>query len=220
MGKKEHWDQIYASDPVQNLSWYEANPEPSLQLLKKCGLGAEDPVLDVGAGASTFIDGLVEAGFHHIYAIDISRIALDKLKTRLGEEKASRISWIVDDITQPARLEQLNGIALWHDRALLHFLTEEEHRQTYRRTLMKVLRPGGYVIIAAFSMQGAKQCSGLAIHNYDQNQLAAFLGESFELVDWFDYLYTMPSGNPRPYVYTLFQRREVHPGSFNSAPVF
>lgn len=209
MNLVEHWDQIYSTEPVQMLGWYETKPEPSLRLLEKCGLGTEDPVLDVGAGASTFIDCLVEKGFHHIYAVDISGIALDKLKTRLGEEKANRISWIVDDVTKPTRLEQLGGIALWHDRALLHFLTEEEHRQTYRRTLMKAVRPGGYAIIAAFSLQGAKQCSGLEVRNYDQNLLAEFLGKSFELKEWLDYLYTMPSGNLRPYIYTLFQRRSA-----------
>jgi 2-polyprenyl-3-methyl-5-hydroxy-6-metoxy-1,4-benzoquinol methylase len=205
----EHWDHIYSSEPVQRLGWYETKPGPSLKLLERCGLDAEDPVLDVGAGASTFVDCLLEEGFQHIYAVDISGTALDKLKTRLGEEKANRVSWIVDDVTQPTRLEQLNGIALWHDRALLHFLTEEEHRQTYLRTLVKAVRPGGYVIIAAFSLQGAKKCSGLEVRNYDQNLLAEFLGESFDLKEWFDYLYTMPSGNLRPYIYTLFQKRFV-----------
>lgn len=201
-----HWNQIYSSEPVQQLGWYENKPEPSLKLLDKCGLGINDPILDIGAGASTFIDCLIEKGFQKICAVDISEIALSKLKTRLGEEKASRVSWIVDDITQPTRLAQLNGIALWHDRALLHFLTEEEHRQNYKRTLMKAVRPGAYVIIAAFSLKGAKKCSGLEVHNYDQNSLAEFLGKSFELKEWFDYLYTMPSGDLRPYIYTLFQR--------------
>lgn len=203
----EHWDRIYASESVQELGWYETKPEPCLNLLEKCSLGAEDPILDVGAGASTLIDCLIEKGFRHIFAVDISRIALDKLQTRLGEEKTRRVSWIVDDITRPAHLEQLSGIALWHDRALLHFLTGEEQRQAYHRTLVSIVRPGGYVIIAAFSLQGAKQCSGLNVRNYDQNLLAEFLGKDFELKDCFDYLYTMPSGNLRPYIYTLFQRR-------------
>ncbi len=202
----EHWNQIYASKPVQSLSWYEAKPEPSLRLLEKCGLGIKDPILDVGAGASTFIDCLIEKGFQNLYAADISTIALEELKTRLGEEKASRVSWIVDDVTRPSRLAQLSNIALWHDRALLHFLTEEEHRQTYKALLEKVLRPGGCVIIAAFSLRGAQQCSGLPVHNYDQNSIAEFLGQGFELKESFDHLYTMPSGDLRPYIYTLFQR--------------
>lgn len=207
MNLSEHWDRIYSSEPVQELGWYETRPEPCLQLLEKCNLSMEDPVLDVGAGASTFIDCLVDMGFRQLYALDISANALDRLKARLGEQKARRVSWIVDDITRPARLEQLKGIALWHDRALLHFLTGEEQRQAYRRILTQALKPGGFVIIATFSLQGAKQCSGLDVRNYDQNRIADFLGESFEMKEWFDYLYTMPSGNLRPYIYTLSQRQ-------------
>ncbi len=204
---ENHWNKIYSSQPVLSLSWYEDKPEPSLKLLERCGLGIDDPILDVGVGASTFIDCLIEKGFQNLYAVDISGIALDKLKARLGEEKARRVTWIVDDVTKPARLAQLSNIALWHDRALLHFLTREEDRQIYKRTLINAVRPGGYAIIAAFSPQGAKQCSGLNVHNYDQNSLAEFLGKGFELKEWFDYLYRMPSGDLRPYIYTLFQKQ-------------
>ncbi|MGE5223312.1 MAG: class I SAM-dependent methyltransferase, partial [Omnitrophica WOR_2 bacterium] len=135
MNITEHWDRIYSSEPVQKLGWYETRPEPCLQLLEKCELSLEDPVLDVGAGASTFIDCLIEKGFRQVYALDISATALDRLKARLGEEKSRRVSWIVADITRPASLEQLKGIALWHDRALLHFLTREDRRLAYRRIL-------------------------------------------------------------------------------------
>ncbi len=207
MNFEKHWNQIYSSQPVRELSWYESRPEPSLKLLDKCGLETEDPILDVGVGASTLIDCLIERGFRNLYAVDISEIALDQLKSRLGEEKAGRVSWIVDDVTKPARLLQLSNFALWHDRALLHFLTKDEQRQTYKRTLANAVRPGGYVIIAAFSPQGAKQCSGLEVHNYDQNSLAEFMGKSFNLKEWFDYLFTMPSGDLRPYTYTLFQKQ-------------
>ncbi|HEX7976758.1 MAG TPA: class I SAM-dependent methyltransferase [Anaerolineales bacterium] len=207
MNSGDHWDRIYSAKPVQLLSWYEPRPEASLRLLDQCGLGVDDPLLDVGAGASTWIDCLIEKGFRRIYALDISAVALDRLRARLGEQGAKRVSWIVGDVTQPDWLGPLSGIALWHDRALLHFLTREEDRQAYRSALLKAVRPGGYVILAAFSLQGAKQCSGLDVHNYDQDLLAEFLGDGFALKEWFDELYTMPSGDLRPYIYTLFQRR-------------
>ena len=207
MDLEDHWNRIYSTNPVPTLGWYEPTPEPSLKLLEKCGLGIEDPILDIGAGASTFMDCLIDKGFQNLYALDISEIALDKLKTRLGEEKASRVSWIVEDVNQATRLTKLSQVALWHDRALLHFLIEEERQQAYKRALLNTIRQGGYAMIAAFSLQGANQCSGLAVHNYDQNSLAEFLGESFALIEYIDYLYTMPSGDFRPYVYTLFQRQ-------------
>ncbi len=203
---KEHWDEIYDALDADELTWYEEIPEPSIKLLSQCHINKDEPVLDVGAGASTFIDYLIDQGFSNIIAADISEIALSKLKERLGKEKASRVKWIVDDITEPAHIQDLRDIALWHDRAVLHFLLEENQRRVYLSVLKKAVKKGGYVIIAAFSLEGAKKCTGLEVRNYDQNMLAEFLGKDFTLLDHFDYTYHTPSGVPRPYVYTLFQR--------------
>jgi len=71
-----------------------------------------------------------------------------------------------------------------------------------------VVKKDGYVIIATFSLKGAKKCSGLDVKNYDQNMLAKFLGEDFSLLEFFDYTHYMPSGEPRPYIYTLFQKNK------------
>ncbi len=203
---KEHWNKIYSSRDVDKLSWYEEVPEPSIRLLSRCHLNKDEFVLDVGAGASTFIDYLINQGFSNIIATDISEISLNKLKERLGKEKASKVRWIVDDITQPIYIQNLRDISLWHDRAVLHFLLKENQQQVYLSTLKKVIKKGGYVIIAAFSLEGAKKCSGLDVKNYDQNMLAEFLGKEFSLLEYFDYTYHMPSGEPRPYIYTLFQK--------------
>ena len=205
---KEHWDEIYEALDADELTWYEEIPEASIKLLSKCHINKDESILDVGAGASTFIDYLINQGFSNIIATDISEIALNKIKERLGKEKASLVRWIVDDITQPAHIQNLRDIAVWHDRAVLHFLLEENQQQMYLSTLKKVVKKGGYVIIAAFSLKGAKKCSGLEVKNYDQNMLAEFLGKDFSFLDSFDYTHYMPSGQPRPYVYTLFQRNQ------------
>lgn len=204
---KEHWNKIYSERDVDELSWYEEIPEPSISLISKCHINKNEFVLDVGAGASTLIDYLINQGFNNIIATDISEIALNKLKERLGKEKASKVRWIVDDITQPIYIQNLRDISVWHDRAVLHFLLKENQQQVYLSTLKKVIKKGGYVIIAAFSLEGAKRCSGLDVKNYDQNMLAKFLGEDFRLLEYFDYIYHMPSGETRPYIYTLFQKK-------------
>ena len=203
---KEHWDEIYAALDVDELTWYEEIPEPSIRLLSKCHIDKDESILDIGAGASTFIDYLVDQGFKNIIAADISKIALNKIKERLGKEKASLVRWIVDDITGPVHIQDLRDIAVWHDRAVLHFLLEENQQKVYLSTLKKVIKKKGYVIIAAFSLKGAKKCTGLDVKNYDQNMLAKFLGEDFKLLEYFDHTYYMPSGQPRPYIYTLFQK--------------
>ena len=204
---KEHWDSIYASREVCMLGWYEERPKPSLELLAKIGLKKSDPILDVGVGASTFVDCLLEQGFSNIFASDISEKALKKLKARLGEEKSENVKWIVDDVTKPRQLQNLRDMMLWHDRALLHFLLEEKQRSAYLSLLKRIVRKGGYVIIATFSLKGASKCSGLTVKNYDQDMLSDFLGEEFKLHEGFDYLYHMPSGDERSFIYTLFQRK-------------
>ncbi len=206
---KEHWNEIYDALDADELTWYEEVPEASIKLLSECHINKDEPILDVGAGASTFVDYLVNQGFSNIIATDISEIALKKLKERLGEEKASSIRWIVDDITRPIYIQNLRDIAVWHDRAVLHFLLKESQQQMYLSTLKSVIKKGGYVIIAAFSLKGAKKCTGLDVKNYDQNMLAKFLGKDFTLLEYFDYTSHTPSGVPRPYIYTLFQKMEM-----------
>ena len=203
---REHWNDVYSSNAVDQLGWYEKTPTPSLELLLKCNATKDMTVLDVGTGASTFIDCLIEEGFTNIIATDISEMALSKLRERLGKETASLVRWIVDDITKPIHIQNLEGIDIWHDRAVLHFLVKDDERNAYLSTLKRVVKQGGYVIIATFSLKGARKCSGLDIRNYDENLLAELLGEDFELVEHFDYMYHMPSGEARPYIYTLFRR--------------
>lgn len=204
---KAHWNEVYESTEVKTFGWYEDKPTLGLRLLAKCNIEKSDPILDVGAGASTFIDCLLNEGYSNIIATDISEVALKKLKERLGVRKASEVKWIIDDITNPAYVCKLENIAVWHDRAVLHFFLEEDQIQTYFSTLKKIVRNGGYVLIAAFSLKGAKKCSGLDVKNYDSNMLIDNLGKGFHLIEALDYNYRMPSGNIRPYIYTLFQRR-------------
>jgi cyclopropane fatty-acyl-phospholipid synthase-like methyltransferase len=189
------------------LGWYEDKPTICLQLLTKCNIEKSDTVLDVGAGASTFIDCLLDEEHTNIIATDISEVSLIKLKERLGIRKASKVKWIIDDITNPAYLYKLENIAVWHDRAVLHFLLEKDQIQTYFSILKKIVRNGGYVLIAAFSLKGAKKRSGLDVKNYDSNMLMENLGEEFHLIEALDYYYSMPSGDIRPCIYTLFQRQ-------------
>jgi len=204
---EKHWNKVYASHETRKLGWYENSPAPCLKLLSQCDIDKDEPVLDVGAGASTFIDCLVEQGFKNIIATDISANAIQSLRERLGEEKAASVKWIVDDVTNPVHLQNLRDIALWHDRALLHFLREEFQRKMYLDTLRKVVKRNGYVIIAVFSPEAPDKCSGLKLRHYDAGLLEGFLGADFKLLDHFNHTYHMPSGDTRPYVYTLFQRR-------------
>jgi SAM-dependent methyltransferase len=204
---KKHWNKIYPNNPITPLGWYEAEPSPSLQLIEHCEIAKDHIILDVGSGASTLIPCLLELGYRNLYAVDISDVALEKARSILGE-RAAKVHWVVDDITNPSTLTQLQDIAIWHDRAVFHFLTEEHQRQSYLSLLQKVVMPGGYVIIATFSLDAADKCSGLPVQRYNVESLCNYFGVGFELLESMDYTYQMPWGDLRPFIYVRFQKIE------------
>lgn len=152
---KEHWERVYQKNPVHKLGWYETSPEPSLGLIEQCKPHKDAVILNVGTGATTLVDELIKMGFQNIIANDISGAALEELQNRLGSEKSTMVRWIVDDLTDPAELKSLEQIDLWHDRAVLHFFNEKEEQDAYFSLLRKLVKVEGWVILAAFNLNGA-----------------------------------------------------------------
>jgi EEF1A lysine methyltransferase 2 len=206
---KNHWDKVYSKSDLDKLGWYEETPQPSLDLIKLCGLNKEAAILDIGSGTSTLIKNLIHESYSNIFALDISEVALDRAKQLLTSEEAQKVHWVVDDVTNPKNINQTGSIDLWHDRTVLHFLIEENQQNGYLETLKKIVRKEGFVIIAVFSLEGAKKCSGLDVKNYDHIMIEKYLGSEFKLLKHFPHLYKMPSGDLRPYIYTLFQRTNL-----------
>jgi integrase len=99
----------------------------------------------------------------------------DKAFFEMAREVGIRIGGIGSRQIKHVTFDELGDIrdvAVWHDRAVLHFLLEEKQQKVYLSTLKKILKNSGYVIIAAFSLKGAKKCTGLDVKNYDQDLLA------------------------------------------------
>jgi SAM-dependent methyltransferase len=204
---KEHWERVYQNNPIDRLGWYESSAERSLNLIELCKLSQDAAILNVGAGATRLVDELLELEYQNIIANDISSPALRELQLRLGREGSKQVRWIVDDLTNPVELISLEQIDLWHDRAVLHFFNDQDQQDTYFNLLRKLVKIEGHVIIAAFNLQGAPKCSGLPVIRYDAKMLQDRLGKEFHLEETFNYTYTMPSGDTREYVYTLFRRK-------------
>jgi SAM-dependent methyltransferase len=202
---KNHWNKKYTDTPITQLGWYEPQSIPSIQLIENCAVSKHSPIADVGSGTSTLIANLLDLGYQNLFAIDISDIALEKAKTQLNKEQANHVHWIVDDITNPSSVLQLQNVAVWHDRAVFHFLTKAKDRQTYRSLVQKTIMPQGFLIIATFALEGATHCSGLPVQRYSIDGLGEFFRDQFELIESLDYIYKMPSGDVRPYVYARFQ---------------
>ncbi len=202
---KEHWNKVYLSRADEKLGWYEDFPQESICLIDKCNLSPDSVILNVGAGTTTLIEFLLLMGYTNIIATDISNDSLAKLKVSLGKEE-DRVTWIVDDLTNPIHLKNIPPVDLWIDRAVLHFFTEPKAQDTYFELLKSKVRKGGFALFAEFNLSGATKCSGLPIHRYSREMLSEKLGDNFTLTDSFEYLYSTPSGAERPYIYTLFKK--------------
>lgn len=202
---KSHWNKVYARVDETKLGWYEADVSPSMRLVKKAGIGPGSRLLSVGAGSTTLVDALLGHGYDNLLVNDISNTALQRIQTRIGK-LSNKVEWIVDDLTNATLLNEIKPVDLWIDRAVLHFFTEERDQDTYFRLLKNLVYKEGHVIMAEFNMASADKCSGLPVHRYNAALLQEKLGEDFKLVTSFDHDYTMPSGESRSYIYTLFQR--------------
>ena len=148
--RKKHWQHIYNEKTPLDVSWYQEEPALSLELIHRTGVLKEEPIIDVGGGASVLVDYLCKEGFTNLAVLDISGNALFSAKKRLGDS-AGKIAWYEADITEFIPPHQFS---LWHDRAVFHFLTDKPDREKYAEVLNLALRPGGHLIIAAFAIGG------------------------------------------------------------------
>tara|TARA_R110002050_G_scaffold175846_1_gene308684 strand:- start:2111 stop:2803 length:693 start_codon:yes stop_codon:yes gene_type:complete len=200
---KAHWDKAYTNNPHEKLGWFETDLSPTFKLLNISKIAKNARIINIGAGSTVLIDELLKLNYTQLIATDISAVALDILEKRVGNE---HVSFITDDLTNPTVLKDMDAVDMWIDRAVLHFFTEEKDQQTYFDLLRSKVSKGGFVLLAEFALDGAKKCSGLDVCRYDTAMLSKKLGKDFELQDSFEYTYTMPSGDLRPYIYTLFQK--------------
>lgn len=198
----QHWDGVYAKKAENEVSWFQQEPATSIEFICHCGGGPDVPIIDVGGGESRLADRLLDAGYTDLTVLDISDEALAHSGKRLAD-RGRMIDWIVASITEwkPARLYRL-----WHDRAVMHFLTEAEDRAAYVRALEAAVAPGGCVVISTFALDGPERCSGLPVVRYSAETLAAELGPQFRLVETVNDDHTTPFGTVQRFQYSRFTR--------------
>ena len=201
--RSDHWEQVYSNKEPTRLSWYQAKPEISLRLIAQTGVQSDDPILDAGGGASTLVDSLQEQGFCDITVLDISASALELAKVRMGD-RAEAVHWVMADVTtfSPTR-----RYALWHDRAVFHFLVEPLDRQCCINTVLATLRPGGHLLLSTFGPDGPLRCSGLEICRYSIEQLQEIFDKHFELKHHELQDHVTPAGASQQFIYSWWQVR-------------
>ncbi len=204
MSNQHHWEEVYETKRSDRVGWYTPHLEISLKWIDDLHLDPDAPVIDVGGGASTLVDDLLERGFHDLTVLDLSDRALAVARERLGHA-ASQVNWIVGDVTE-ADLPT-DHFRLWHDRAVFHFLVDAGDREKYREKLLRTLKQEGYFLIGTFDLAGPDHCSGLPVQRYSADEMQAFLGAAFQLLQVCHETHTTPSGVEQRYLYGLFQRK-------------
>lgn len=195
---QDHWETVYQSKQPDAVSWFQEHATRSLEIIRSIGGSKAASIIDVGGGASTLVDDLLNEGFQHVSVLDLSKSALDVAKTRLGT-RGDQVAWITGDIRSVVLPEQ--AFDIWHDRAVFHFLTDLADRQAYVRQVMKAVKPGGHVIVATFAPDGPEQCSGLPVARYAPEQLHGEFGPTFELLEHASEEHRTPWGTMQHFVY-------------------
>lgn len=201
--RKAHWEAVYSTRGETGVSWHQDEPRLSLELIRSVAPPAGGRIVDVGGGASTLVDRLLDLPFERVAVLDISETALGCARSRLGA-RAGRVEWIAADVTE---VESLGTFDVWHDRAVFHFLSDAADRRTYVELARRTIPEGGHLIIASFADDGPTRCSDLDVCRYNARTMAAELGPGFAPVGEARETHTTPWGSPQAFFYGVFRRR-------------
>jgi hypothetical protein len=174
----------------------------SLELIESLGIGGDEPVVDVGGGASPLAGELLERGFTDLTVLDIAQTAITEASGRLGP-LAEQVVWLRQDVLAWA---PTRTYGLWHDRAAFHFLVDAAERRKYVEVLDAAVDSLGAVIIATFAKDGPDRCSGLSTCRYEPAELAALLAPGFELVEQRREEHLTPGGAVQPFAWVALRR--------------
>jgi len=197
---RKHWETVYETKNPEQVSWTQTIPKTSLDFIHSFGLPKWAKLIDIGGGDSKLVDYLLNEGFEDITVLDISAKALEKAKQRLGA-KASKVHWIVSDITEFRPQETYD---VWHDRATFHFLTNKEQVEKYMDSARKAVK--GFLTIGTFSESGPKKCSGLEIKQYNEELLAAELRNGFDKIRCITEDHITPFDTAQNFLFCSFRR--------------
>lgn len=201
--RQSHWQTVYLTKGEQQVSWSQADPQPSLRLIESVAPGRDASIIDVGGGASRLVDALLARGFHDLTVLDLSEAALASARERIGAA-GEAVRWVADDATvwQPPR-----AFDIWHDRAAFHFLVEANDRAAYLDRLHRGVKAGGHAVIGTFALDGPEKCSGLPVQRYDSAALGRTIGPAFELIAHEAHRHVTPWGATQSFQFSVLRRR-------------
>jgi SAM-dependent methyltransferase len=199
-----HWDRTYTAKADTQLSWYQASPQRSLELIRSAASNRSASIIDIGGGTSKLVDELLSAGYTDLTVLDVSEVALGRSKARLGAS-SGKVSWLVANVTEWQPFRTWN---IWHDRAVFHFLTDARDQDAYIAALRRGTASGSVVIMATFALNGPERCSGLPVQRYSPATLAARLGPDFKLYAEAGETHLTPFGTAQEFAYAALRRQQ------------
>jgi SAM-dependent methyltransferase len=202
VSRKEHWDRVYVKKASSDLSWFQGEPATSLSLIRQAGLGPDDWLIDVGGGTSRLLAHLLAEGYRNLSILDISETGLETARAQLGD-RAAEVEWFECDVLD---FEPPHRWALWHDRAVFHFLTSPDDRGRYCSVLNRGLEPSGHLMLSTFALDGPPRCSGLEVTRHSPESLQALLGPEYRLLGSMNESHRTPTGGTQSFLYAWFQR--------------
>ncbi|MCE2742184.1 MAG: class I SAM-dependent methyltransferase [Fluviicola sp.] len=200
--RKKHWENIYQTKQLNEVSWYQPVPQTSLDLISKYVKSFDAKIIDIGGGDSFLVDHLIKLGYTNISVLDISEAAIERAKIRLGEN-ANKVSWIVSDIS---KFEPTEKYDFWHDRAAFHFLTNKEEIQSYVQLVQASINSNGILSIGTFSENGPLKCSGIEITQYTEDSLSNLFTNGFEKIESFLVDHPTPFDTVQNFVFGVFRK--------------
>lgn len=205
---KAHWEAAFQQRQPTEVSWYQPHLQRSLGLIHDAALAKDAAIIDVGGGASTLVDDLLQEGFQDLTVLDISATALQAAKARLGTQ-ADRVTWIAGDVLTATLPAQRYNV--WHDRALFHFLLAPDDQARYAAQVRQAVKPGGTVILSTFGLQGPPRCSGLDVVRYSPQTLEQAFGGLLRLVSSTTEQHRTPASRIQEFLYGRFLKQEEKP---------
>ena len=203
--RKKHWENIYQTKELKDVSWFQPTPETSLDFFKQFNVPTNAKVIDIGGGDSFLVDHLLDLGYQDISVLDISAAAIDRAKQRLGD-KAKNVKWIVADA---ATFKPTEKYDFWHDRAAFHFLTDEQEIANYLQIAQESINPTGILVIGTFSEQGPKKCSGIEIKQYSETTMTDQLKKFFEKIKCITVDHLTPFDTIQNFVFCSFRKLQT-----------
>ena len=197
---REHWDTAYDTKSVVERSW-SSDAETSVRLITRYAPTAQASVVDVGGGASPLAGRLVAEGYLDVTVVDISQRAIEEARTSLPMSMS--VTWVCVDVRtwEPGRT-----FDVWHDRAVLHFLSDSAERAAYARLARRTVNGGGLFIVSSFAEDGPETCSGLPVARATHEQLSALFDEGFHDVERFRETHITPWGSEQPFNWLVLRR--------------